>query len=215
MDVKKRINSERRDFELAKLQEVELLDNPFDFFKQWLETAIKNEINEPNAFCLSTVENNKPSSRILYIRDLLENGLVFYTNYNSKKGKHLEQNQNACANFFWPELERQIRIEGTIEKASKDISDAYFASRPRESQIGAWASEQSKPMASRKVLEDLMEALRKDFENKPVPRPEFWGGYILKPTYFEFWQGRKSRLHDRFSYTLNDDQNWDILRMFP
>ncbi len=214
MNIRKHINTERRDFELSQLNEMEIQDDPFSFFEMWLSEAIKNDVNEPNAFCLSTVNRGKPSSRIVYIRDVLEDGFVFYTNYNSKKGSELSDNNFACMNFFWAELERQIRIEGVVEKAPKDVSDAYFLSRPRASQIGAWASDQSNALDSREELEKIIEDYTKKFEGKDVPRPDFWGGYILKPTYFEFWQGRKSRLHDRFSFTKNQS-DWNIKRMFP
>jgi pyridoxamine 5'-phosphate oxidase len=214
MDVRKHINTERRDFEKSLLEEAHLIENPFEFFKQWLAEAIEKNVNEPNAFCLSTSVDNKPSSRIVYIRDILENGMVFYTNFKSRKAEELEKNNHASINFFWPEFERQIRAEGTIQKVSNEISDAYFASRPRESQIGAWASLQSKKLTSRQELEDSMELVRKQFENKDVPRPEFWGGYVFEPSYFEFWQGRKNRLHDRFSFEKEKDK-WIVQRLYP
>lgn len=215
MDIKKHINTERRDFEKSTLEEFHLIENPFEFFKQWLSEAIEKNVVEANAFCLSTCSNNKPSSRIVYIRDILEDGFVFYTNYESKKGNEITDNSNVSANFFWAELERQIRIEGTIEKVSDDISDKYFASRPRESQIGAWASNQSKKLNSRKNLDKAINKFRKKFEGVEIPRPKFWGGYIIKPSYFEFWQGRKNRLHDRFSFEKNEKNNWQIFRLYP
>lgn len=214
MDVKKHINTERRDFEFSLLNEAEINQNPFILFEEWLSYAIEQDVNEPNAFCLSTVENNKPNSRILYIRDILENGFVFYTNYESRKGQNINENKHASMNFFWPELERQIRIEGKIEKASIKISDKYFASRPRTSQIGAWASAQSNELTSREELENIIIDFTKKFEGKDVTRPDFWGGYILKPNYFEFWQGRKSRLHDRFGFSKTNSE-WNIKRLFP
>jgi pyridoxamine 5'-phosphate oxidase len=214
MDLRKHINTERRDFEKSLLEEAHLIQNPFEFFKQWLEEAIEKNVNEANAFCLSTCVDNKPSSRIVYIRDFVNDGIVFYTNYKSRKGEELDKNPNASINFFWPEFERQIRAEGTIKKLSNEISDAYFASRPRESQIGAWASAQSKVLVSRDLLEKEMEMIRKQFENKEVTRPDYWGGYIFQPTYFEFWQGRKNRLHDRFAFEKENTQ-WKINRLFP
>lgn len=216
MDINKIINTERRDFEKSTLDEIKLVNNPYDFFKQWLEEAIEKKAVEPNAFCLSTSNNNKPTSRILYIRDIIDNGFVFYTNYNSKKGKEITYNHFASMNFFWPELEKQIRIEGIIKKAPAEVSDKYFSSRPRESQIGAWASEQSNTLSSRKELDQAIEKIRNKFKNlEQIPRPEFWGGYVLEPNYFEFWQGRKSRLHDRFSYEINDKNDWIISRLYP
>lgn len=214
MNIKKHINTERRDFELSQLNEIELHENPFELFEKWLSFAIKNEVNEPNAFCFSSVQSDQPSSRILYIRDVIDDGFVFYTNYNSRKGENLARNNKASMNFFWPEMERQIRIEGEIEKAPEDVSDAYFASRPRASQIGAWASNQSSELTSRDELNKIIEEYTQKFEGTDVPRPEFWGGYILKPHYFEFWQGRKSRLHDRFAYSKKE-KNWSIKRLFP
>ena len=214
MDLRKHINTERRDFEKSLLEEAHLIENPFAFFKQWLQEAIEQNVNEPNAFCLSTCINNQPSSRIVYIRDIVQEGIVFYTNYKSRKGDELDKNPNASINFFWPEFERQIRAEGTIQKVSNEISDAYFASRPRESQIGAWASSQSKVLSSRNELEQEMERFRKQFDGGDVPRPEYWGGYNFTPIYFEFWQGRKNRLHDRFSFEKEKDK-WIINRLYP
>jgi pyridoxamine 5'-phosphate oxidase len=215
MDIKKHINTERKDFEKSTLEEFHLIENPFDFFKQWLGEAIEKNVIEANAFCLSTCVNNKPSSRIVYIRDIVENGFVFYTNYQSKKGEELKKNSNISANFFWADLERQVRIEGEIEKVSDEVSDKYFASRPRESQIGAWASMQSKKLSSRKELDDVIDELRNQFEGKEIPRPKFWGGYLIKPNYFEFWQGRKNRLHDRFSFEKTEHDKWIISRLYP
>lgn len=216
MDIRKVINTERKDFEKSTLDEFQLVENPFIFFNKWMEDAVEKNVTEANAFCFSTCINNKPSSRILYIRDILDDGFVFYTNYNSKKGKELSENTNASMNFFWPELEKQIRIEGTVMKASKEISDLYFASRPRESQIGAWASEQSNKLNSREELDNSIETFREKFKDiDEIPRPDFWGGYILTPIYFEFWQGRKSRLHDRFSFEKKENNNWKISRLNP
>lgn len=214
MDIRKHINTERRDFELSKLNEIEIQQNPISFFEDWLSEAIKNKANEPNAFCLATVLNHQPSSRILYVRDVVKDGFVFYTNYNSRKGLDILENSKAAMNFFWPEMERQIRIEGEVIKASDKTSDSYFASRPRASQIGAWASAQSNELKSREELESIIEKYTKQFEGKDVPRPNFWGGYVLKPNYFEFWQGRKSRLHDRFAFSKSG-HDWNIKRMFP
>ena len=143
-----------------------------------------------------------------------KNCFFFYGNYSSKKGKHLNQNPNACINFFWPELERQIRIEGVVVPCNTITSDSYFNSRPLESKLGAWASQQSELLQSRKELEEKLEFYKKQFEGKEVSRPSYWGGWVLKANYYEFWQGRKSRLHDRISYTL-EKNNWIISRLSP
>lgn len=158
--------------------------------------------------------SGKPSSRILYLKELNEQGFVFYTNYQSRKGKELAENKQAALLFFWPALERQIRIEGLIEKVPAEISDAYFATRPRGSQLGAWASEQSEALENRPELEHRLEKLAQEFPGE-VPRPPHWGGYMLLPLYFEFWQGRPSRLHDRIIYQQEKSGSWNIHRLNP
>jgi pyridoxamine 5'-phosphate oxidase len=164
---------------------------------------------------LSTVsENNTPSSRIVYLREFRDDQFWFYGNYESRKGKQLKQNSAACLNFFWPQLERQVRIEGIVEVCHDSSSDAYFNNRPYESKLGAWASQQSGALNSREELEAQVERIRKEYEGKEIKRPPFWGGWILKANYYEFWQGRKSRLHDRICYELNNDQ-WQIKRIAP
>lgn len=164
---------------------------------------------------ISTVDSeNRPSSRIVLLRDVNENGFVFYTNYLSRKAKEIKEKNFGAINFFWPELERQIRIKGELEKVSTKVSDDYFALRPRGSQIGAWASPQSSKIESREILEQNEKYFTEKFQNQAVPRPENWGGYLLKPDYFEFWQGRENRLHDRVSYEKKED-NWVIFRLAP
>lgn len=187
---------------------------PFDLFKTWYQDAFESKVNEPNAFALATVsETGRPSSRILYLKELLEEEFIFYTNYASQKGREIELNPNASMLFFWPELQRQIRIEGVVKRVEPAVSDAYFASRPRGSQIGAWASEQSALLDDRKTLEDRVEAFAIQFPEE-VKRPPHWGGYALIPDHVEFWQGRPSRLHDRIVYTKRD-QHWEIYRKNP
>lgn len=205
----------RHDFAQQTLSKDDVHENPFNQFRNWLEDAIKADVNEPIATTLSTVSKyGQPSSRIVYIRDITENGFVFFTNYLSKKGIDISINPKGAMNLFWPEMERQIRIEGILEKVPHDVSDAYFQDRPKSSQIGAHASIQSQPLESREELERRIEELEKKYEGKEVPRPSNWGGYILVPHHFEFWQGRTSRLHDRVSYNKDDD-GWKILRLHP
>ncbi len=208
------INQLREDFMKGSLNEVDIHKDPFTQFEIWLQQAIQSEMPEVQAMNLSTISDNKPSSRIVYLRRLNNHKFWFYGNYDSKKGKSLEENPNASLNFFWPELQRQIRIEGTVKKATKVNSDNYFNSRPLESQLGAWASAQSNKLSSRKKLENKLTELKKQFKGKEVPRPEHWGGWVLTANYYEFWQGRKSRLHDRLIYELKD-KNWEISRLAP
>lgn len=205
----------RHDFAQSQLSENEIQKNPFEQFNQWLAEAIKAEVNEPIATTLSTVSKyGQPSSRIVYIRDVTDSGFVFFTNYLSKKGIDISLNPKGCLNFFWPELERQIRIEGIIEKVSHEISDAYFNDRPKASQIGAHASHQSHTLESREELEQRVANLTEEYQNQDVPRPSNWGGYILVPHFFEFWQGRPSRLHDRITFN-KEEEDWKIVRLNP
>lgn len=190
--------------------------SPFLQFRAWYSYAIMNNVQDADAMTLCTVDaQGKPSSRVVYMRDLESDGLVFFTNYHSRKGRDINSNPNVCSSFFWQPLGRQVRIEGTIEKINEEDSDAYFMSRPRESRIGAWASAQSSELESRQELESRFAALEKIFENKEVIRPEWWGGYRIIPVYFEFWHGRDNRLHDRISYRLGEDGNWKIGRLSP
>lgn len=206
----------RKEYSKEALDLSHLKTNPYDQFRFWMEEAIAAKIDEPNAMVLSTVGPNlRPSARIVLLRDVRDNGLSFYTNYESKKAKELSVNSYACVTFFWHELERQIRIEGKVEKLSEQESDEYFALRPRGSQLGAWASPQSSEINSREELEKSIEKLEKQFENKPIPRPHFWGGFLLNPDYFEFWQGRESRLHDRFRFISEGDNKWKYNRLAP
>ena len=214
-DLKSHISTLREDFTKGTLNESDVNKNPNLQFELWLSQAIASKIPEVQAMNLSTVSNQgKPSSRIVYLREFQNNDFYFYTNYNSKKAQDLFNNPNAAITFFWPELERQIRIEGLVEKASGEQSDAYYNQRPFESQIGAWASNQSHQLMSRNELEQKVEALKKQFTPETIKRPHFWGGLVLKANYYEFWQGRKSRLHDRICYELKND-NWIINRIAP
>lgn len=205
----------RQEYAHSVLEESALETNPFLQFRKWFEEAIQSEIPEPHAMTLSTVSSEgRPSSRIVLLRNFDENGFSFFTNYLSKKSKDISHNSFAALNFFWQAIERQVRIEGRIERVSEKESDDYFASRPRESQIGAWASLQSKSIESRSELEEQVIFYTKKFENVAVPRPSHWGGFIIIPDYFEFWQGRPSRLHDRISFEMKQ-QTWDIKRLNP
>lgn len=214
-DLKTHLANLREDFTKGILSKSEVNQNPSLQFKNWLQQAIESEVPEVQAMTLSTIsDKNCPSSRIVYLREFEENTFVFYGNYDSRKAKQLKENPNACLNFFWPQLERQIRIEGTISLCSDSVSDTYFNSRPTDSKIGAWASQQSSFLNSREELEQAFEKYKKTFEEKKVPRPPNWGGWQLKASYYEFWQGRKNRLHDRICYELiNND--WKINRLAP
>jgi len=205
----------RHEYQKAGLKDADILINPFDFFHKWLTEAVNAQVDEPNAMMLSTVNSNGyPSSRVVLLKGLESNSFVFYTNYGSRKGKHLSVNPNAAIAFYWKELERQVRIEGKIEKVSASESDEYFNSRPVESRISAIVSPQSEVIADRLYLDNLWDNWKKDNSDKTPLRPEHWGGYRLLPVYFEFWQGRVNRLHDRFRYCLFDGE-WKINRLAP
>lgn len=214
-DHKKYIAKLREDFTLGSLNESEVHKDPFFQFELWMKQAIDTKVPEPHAMHLSTVsEQGKPSGRIVYLREFDDHQFWFYTNYTSKKAQELKSNPFASLTFFWPELERQIRIEGSVEKAADHYSDAYFNARPFESKIGAWASAQSSALKNREELETRVQALKNSQSPETIQRPDFWGGYILKANYYEFWQGRKSRLHDRICYDLQMN-TWQINRLAP
>ena len=209
----KSIKDLRTDYQKSELNVKDLTEEPITLFQQWLSQAITYS-NDANAFVLSTVNSNAvPSSRVLLLRDATEKGFSFFTNYSSRKSQEIEVNPNVCMNFFWPEMERQVRINGSISRLSEQESDDYFNSRPYESRIGAWCSPQSQVIESREVLENKIQELKKKFPNE-VPRPENWGGYTIVPNEIEFWQGRASRLHDRFLYN-KEGKNWTSNRLAP
>lgn len=215
MDLHEEIKKLREDFLKGSLSESEVDKNPFTQFEKWLAQSVEAKIPEVSAVNLATVSTEgKPSSRIVYLREFENNRFWFYTNYQSKKGKEMEMNPHVCLNFFWPDLERQIRIEGKVAKSDKQYSDNYFNNRPRTSQIGAWSSEQSKVLESREELDEKVNAFTKKFEGINVPRPDFWGGWVITANYYEFWQGRKSRLHDRIAYE-KENEIWKIKRLAP
>src|ERR1700744_453738 len=207
----------RHDYSSATLSEASVDADPIKQFETWFNQVLEPQQHEPNAMTLSTATpDGRPSGRIVLLKGFDKNGFAFYTNYLSRKGKEISRNPVGALTFFWDTLERQVRIEGTIEKLSKEQSDAYFHTRPRKSQLGAVASPQSQEIASRDILEKKWTELETEYgENKEIPKPSFWGGYILKPQLIEFWQGRRSRLHDRILYKKTDKTNWKKVRLAP
>ncbi|QKJ26837.1 pyridoxine 5'-phosphate oxidase / pyridoxamine 5'-phosphate oxidase [Aliarcobacter cibarius] len=194
----------------------DLNKNPFKQFEIWFNDAMNENLLEPNAFTLATVGNEMmPSVRTVLLKYFSEKGFVFFTNYDSKKAKQIDQNPKVAALFTWLPLERQIKIEGSVEKISKAESLKYFLSRPKGSQLGAWVSRQSEVISSRALLEQKFEEMKNKFLNKEIPFPSFWGGYIIKPIRIEFWQGGEDRLHDRFLYEFKEDNSWEIKRLAP
>ena len=205
----------RKDYKLESLLEKDVKANPMQQFSVWWEEAIKSEIDEVNAMTLATVGGSgKPSARIVLLKGYTDEGFVFFTNYLSHKGAEISENPNVALVFFWKELERQIRIEGTVEKISEEDSDTYFNSRPEGSKIGAWASPQSTPIAGRHIIEENVQKYTEKFSTEKLNRPPHWGGYMVTPVKIEFWQGRSSRLHDRIQYTLLGNE-WNIERLAP
>lgn len=205
----------RKDYKLQTLLGTDVAADPIVQFDKWWDDAVKSEITEVNAMTLATATaDGIPAARIVLLKGYDKSGFIFFTNYQSHKGKEMEQNANVCLVFFWKELERQIRITGAVEKISAAESDAYFTSRPVGSRIGAWASPQSAVIANRQVIENSSKEFEQQFAEGNIPRPPHWGGYIVKPVQMEFWQGRSSRLHDRIQYSLHNG-SWSIERLAP
>jgi len=206
----------RKDYTLKGLSETDADPNPFKQFDQWFDQALQAQLPEPNAMTVATVaKDGKPRARMVLLKQFDQQGFVFYTNYKSHKGQELEDNAQAALVFWWAELERQVRIEGRVEKVSDQQSDQYFYSRPLSSRLGAWASSQSQVIESREVLADRLKQLETEYENQDVPRPPYWGGFRVVPTVMEFWQGRPSRLHDRLQYRRFNETDWLIERLSP
>ncbi|MEL6627697.1 MAG: pyridoxamine 5'-phosphate oxidase [Bacteroidota bacterium] len=215
MSIRKEVADIRVDYLQGSLEEAEVAKHPIKQFEAWFEAAVSSQVHEPNAMSLATVHQGRPSVRIVLLKGFSDEGFVFYTNYESKKAQEMAQNDQVALTFFWPELERQIRIEGKVAKVSEAESDAYYQSRGRGSRIGAWASPQSQVIEDRNILEARVEEFTAKFEGQETfPKPEYWGGYRVEPDYIEFWQGRKSRLHDRITYTLTEGA-WTIQRIAP
>jgi pyridoxamine 5'-phosphate oxidase len=209
------LNEIRKEYTYSQL-EIDKLDiNPIVQFRYWLNDALKAGVSEPTAMVLATVGNEGiPSSRVVLLKNLDHDGFTFFTNYESRKGIQIAQNPNASLLFFWPQIERQVRIEGRVTKTPRNISDEYFQSRPEGSKIGAWASPQSQRVPSREYLDNLQKDYIQLFKSRMLERPENWGGYKLFPHTIEFWQGRENRLHDRFEYKMNGSI-WEIHRLAP
>ena len=210
------LHDKRKVYEKSQLIESEIKENPIEQFRDWFLEASENPtISEANAVAVSTLEEDGcPRTRMVLLKEYTYEGFIFYTNYDSRKGKSIEKTHKACLHFFWPGLERQIIIKADLERIAENLSDGYFHSRPKGSQLGAAVSPQSQEIPNREFLENKLKALEKEYENSEVPRPENWGGYIAKPYEIEFWQGRPNRLHDRIIYTL-EDIDWKISRLAP
>ncbi len=209
--------NERRDYDAPGLSKTQLNASPFVQFSHWMQDALNSSIQDATAMSLATVDRaGQPHNRIVLLKETTTTGFIFYTHYDSDKGHEIQHNPKAALLFFWPELDRQVRIEGELIKVSKATSKSYFESRPRDSQLAALSSVQSKEVANRKTLENTFAQNAEKYQNQPIPHPKHWGGYCLRPNKFEFWQGRPNRLHDRFIYTPNENATqWCIQRLSP
>lgn len=217
MNKGKDLSNYRKNYQRSELLENKVPDNPMQLFQTWFyEVEEEDGVDEANAMTVATQGlDGFPKSRVVLLKRFNEEGFIFYTNYTSEKGKAIEANPKVCLSFFWPVLERQVIIKGEAEKIAPNLSDGYFESRPRGSQLGAWVSDQSSVVSSREELEEELRKLETAYSSKEIPRPGHWGGYLVRPVSIEFWQGRPNRLHDRVRYTLQEDWNWKIERLAP
>ncbi len=215
--MQKDLGDYRKSYEKSALMEDAISHNPMEVFQKWFyETEASEGIEEPNAMTVSTIGlDGFPKSRVVLLKKFTYEGFIFYTNYESEKGKAIAMNPNVCISFFWPTMERQVIVKGKAEKIAENLSDGYFESRPDGSKLGAIVSEQSSVIPSRESLEKKLKKLEKKYEGKEIERPDYWGGYIVKPESIEFWQGRPNRLHDRIRFTLQEDFDWKMERLSP
>ena len=213
----KDLSDYRKSYEKKELLEANCPENPIELFQEWFLCADQTDnVDESNAMTLSTIGTDGfPKSRIVLLKKFTWEGFIFYTNYNSEKGKAIANNNNVCLSFFWPSLEQQIIIKGKAEKIAENLSDGYFESRPDGSKLGAWASNQSSVISSREELDQNLKSFETKYKNQEIPRPDHWGGFVVKPESIEFWQGRPNRMHDRIRYTLQKDFNWKMERLAP
>ncbi|WP_318312507.1 pyridoxamine 5'-phosphate oxidase [Flagellimonas crocea] len=215
--MQKDLGNYRKSYEKSELTEDSIKENPMELFQKWFhETEASDGVDEPNAMTVSTIGlDGFPKSRVVLMKKFTFEGFIFYTNYHSEKGRAIEANPAVCLSFFWPNMERQVIIKGKAEKIAPNLSDGYFESRPHGSQLGAVVSDQSEVVPSREYLEVKLKELEQKYDGKEVPRPEYWGGYLVRPVSIEFWQGRPNRLHDRILYSLQEDFDWKIERLAP
>jgi pyridoxamine 5'-phosphate oxidase len=206
----------RQSYTKGRFSEADLSASPFEQFEKWFQQAVDSQLEEPNAMCLASADKvGRPSTRVVLLKDFSNKGLVFYTNYESRKAGELDANPSAAANFLWLPLQRQVNVTGRVERVSKSESLESFLSRPLGSQLGAWTSPQSRVITSRSVLEAKLDQMKRKFAEGKVPLPDHWGGYRIIPETFEFWQGRRNRLHDRFLYRLQNGKAWSVERLAP
>lgn len=215
--MQKDLSDYRKSYEKSELTETSIRENPMEQFQKWFHEVEASEgVDEPNAMTVSTIGlDGFPKSRVVLMKKFTFEGFIFYTNYRSEKGKAIAANPSVCLSFFWPNMERQVIIKGKAEKIAENLSDGYFESRPKGSQLGAVVSDQSEVVPSREHLEGKLKELEQEYEGKEVTRPDYWGGFLVRPVSIEFWQGRPNRLHDRIRYTLDEDYDWKIERLAP